>query len=200
MPPVVPDPRAIRAFETSEAFAEWLSTHHDVETELYLRVYKKGSGTANITYAEALDVALCWGWIDGIKKSYDAQSFLQRFTPRKPKSIWSQNNQAHVARLIAEQRMTPHGLAQVEAAKADGRWAAAYAPSSTMRIPDELRRAIEASPKASATFATLNKQNLYALAFRLANVKTEAGRAKRIAGFVAMLERGETTHPNGKTK
>ena len=200
MPPVVPDPRTIRAFETSEAFSDWLSTHHDVETELYLRIYKKGSGTPSITYAEALDVALCWGWIDGIKKSHDAQSFLQRFTPRKPKSIWSQNNQAHVARLIADGRMTPHGLAHVEAAKSDGRWQAAYAPASTMRVPDELLRAIEASPKAAATFATLNKQNLYALAFRLASVKTEAGRARRVASFVAMLERGETPHPNGKAK
>jgi uncharacterized protein YdeI (YjbR/CyaY-like superfamily) len=195
-----PDPSAIRAFRSADAFASWLATNHDKKTEVYLRTYQQGSGKPTVTYAEALDVALCWGWIDAIKKAYDDVSFLQRFTPRGPKSIWSQINREHVARLVAEGRMTKHGTAKVEAAKADGRWDAAYAGARTMSIPDDLRRAIEAVPAARATFRTLNKQNLYALAFRLANLKTAEGRTKKIAAFVDMLARGEMPHPNGKPR
>lgn len=200
MPKVEVDESAIHTFARAADFERWLKANHRKQTEIYLRIYKKGAGVPTITPAEALDIVLSYGWIDAIKKSYDAESYLQRYTPRTPKSIWSQVNREHVARLIAERRMTPHGLAQVEAAQADGRWEAAYAPPSKMTIPDELRAAIAANPRAEKTFATLSKQNLYALAFRIRNLKTEAGRQKRIANEVAMLARGETHHPNGKAK
>jgi uncharacterized protein YdeI (YjbR/CyaY-like superfamily) len=195
MAPIIPDPRKIRAFESERDFAAWLAAHHDRETEVYLRIYKKDSRVKTVTYAQALDVALCWGWIDGIRKAYDAQSFLQRFTPRRPKSLWSQINRKHVQRLIAAGRMTRPGLAQVEAAKADGRWKAAYAPGRTMKVPPDLLAAIEAEPRALATFRKLNRQNLFALGFRMARLKTPAGRARAIARFVQTLRRGETILP-----
>lgn len=195
MPPVIPDPKKIRPFRTAAAFERWLAQNHSKQDELWLRIYKKASGVRTVTAAEALDVALCWGWIDGIRKAFDEQSFLQRYTPRRPKSIWSQVNREHVARLTAAGRMTEHGQRQVDAAKADGRWDAAYAPvrsASADTVPDDLRAAIEASPKARKTFRTLNRQNLFALTFRTNNMKTRAGRARKVAELVAMLERGET--------
>jgi uncharacterized protein YdeI (YjbR/CyaY-like superfamily) len=195
MAAVIPNPESILAFADDRAFEKWLSVNHDKAPEVFLRIYKKGSNVASVTHKEALDVALCWGWIDAIRKSYDDQSFLQRFTPRGKKSIWSQINRDHVARLVAQKRMTPHGLRQVDAAKADGRWQAAYAAASTMTTPPALLAAIEASPKALALYKTLDKTNLFAMAFRLGNLKTPEGRAKRIAAFVAMLERGEALHP-----
>jgi len=148
-----------------------------------------------VTNAQAIDVALCWGWIDGIRKSFDERSFLQRFTPRRARSIWSQINREHVARLTAAGRMTAHGQRQVDAAIADGRWEAAYAPMRTAShatIPADLRAAIMASPRARKAFRTLNRLNLFALAFRTNNMKTPAGRAKKIAALVAMLEEGRT--------
>jgi uncharacterized protein YdeI (YjbR/CyaY-like superfamily) len=153
---------------------------------------------ATVTYPEALDVALCWGWIDGLKKSFDDQSFIQRFTPRRPRSVWSQVNREHVARLTAAGRMTEHGQRHVDAARADGRWDAAYAPirsATQASMPEDLRTAIEASPRARATFQTLGRMNLFALAFRTNTMKTPAGRARKIAALVAMLERGETIVP-----
>jgi uncharacterized protein YdeI (YjbR/CyaY-like superfamily) len=198
MPPVFVDPKRTKAFRNAAAFEKWLSAHHAEETELWLKIYQKASGIPTITYAEALDVALCWGWIDGLKKSFDELSFVQRFTPRGRKSLWSQVNREHIARLEAAGRMTEHGARHVEAAKADGRWAAAYAPirSATVEtIPEDLRDAIESRPKARKTFATLGKMNLFALTFRMNNMKTPAGRARKIAELVAMLERGETIVP-----
>lgn len=195
MAPVVPDPRTIRAFESERAFEAWLSENHATETELWLKIYKKASGRPTVTYAEALDVALCWGWIDGLKKSLDGESFLQRFTPRKGRSLWSQINREHVARLTAAGRMTEHGQRHVDAAKADGRWDAAYASASTMAMPADFEEAVARSPEARAFYATLDKANRYAIAFRLANLKTAEGRAKRIASFVEMLARGEALHP-----
>jgi uncharacterized protein YdeI (YjbR/CyaY-like superfamily) len=195
MAPIVPDPTRIKRFRTEAAFERWLSKNHDRETELWLRIFKKDSGVATVTAAQALDVALCFGWIDGVRKGWDEESFLQRYTPRRPKSIWSQVNRENVARLIRARRMTPHGLRQVDAAKADGRWDAAYAPirsASAASIPDDLRAAIDASPKALKTYRTLGKMNLFALAFRTNNMKTAAGRARKIADLVAMLERGQT--------
>jgi uncharacterized protein YdeI (YjbR/CyaY-like superfamily) len=197
VPSVRVDPRAIHVFESQAAFERWLSEHHASASEIYLRIYKKGSGQATVSHAEALDVALCWGWIDAIRKSYDQASFLQRFTPRRPKSIWSQINREHVARLTAAGRMTPHGQRQVEAAQADGRWAAAYAGQAKASLPDDLLRAISANARAQRTFASLNATNRFALGFRLGRIKGEAARTKRIAAFVAMLARGETFHPNG---
>ena len=198
MPPIIPNPKKIRTFRTEAAFENWLRRNHARETELWLRIYKKGSGVPTITNAEALDVALCWGWIDGIRKAFDERSFLQRYSPRRARSVWSQINREHVARLTAAGRMTPHGQRQVDAAKADGRWDAAYAPirSATKdTIPGDLRAAIEASPRARKTFRTLGRQNLFALAFRTNNMKTPAGRARKIAALVAMLARGETIVP-----
>jgi uncharacterized protein YdeI (YjbR/CyaY-like superfamily) len=198
MAPVIPDKKKIKSFSTEAAFERWLAAHHARETEIWLRIYKKDSGMATVTAAQALDVALCWGWIDGLRKSFDDESFLQRYSPRRPKSLWSQVNRDNVARLIKAGRMTPHGQRQVDAAKADGRWAAAYAPirtASEASVPADLRRSIEASPKALRMFQTLGKMNLFALRFRTNNMRTPEGRAKKIAQLVAMLERGETIIP-----
>lgn len=198
MPPIVPDPTKIRSFRSEAAFEKWLSTNHAKQTELWLRIYKKGSGVPTVTNVQAIDVALCWGWIDGVRKGMDEVSFLQRFSPRKPKSIWSQINRDNVARLCADGRMTPHGQRHVDAAKADGRWDAAYAPIRSLShdtIPDDLKRAIEANAKARATFRTLSRQNLFSIAFRTNNMKTPAGRTRKIAELVAMLARGETIVP-----
>jgi len=198
MPPIVPDPTKIKSFPSEAAFYKWLGLNHAKETELWLRIYKKGSGVTTVTNAQAIDVALCWGWIDGVRKGLDEQSFLQRFSPRKPKSIWSQINRDNVARLTATGRMTPHGQRHVDAAKTDGRWDAAYAPmrsASHQTVPSDLRRAIEANAKARAKFRTLGRQNLFAISFRTNNMKTPAGRARKIAEFVAMLARGETIVP-----
>jgi uncharacterized protein YdeI (YjbR/CyaY-like superfamily) len=196
--PVVPNPKKIRGFPSEAAFETWLRANHDRETEIWLKIHKKETGLRTVTYAQALQVALCWGWIDGIKKSLDERSFLQRFTPRRAKSIWSQVNRDHIARLTAAGRMTPHGQRHVDAAKADGRWDAAYAPirsASEATLPDDLRAAIQANARARKTFKTLGRQNLFALAFRTNNMKTPAGRAKKIAELVAMLARGETIVP-----
>ncbi len=200
MPPVVPNSEHIRTFKTASALEAWMRKHHATAPELWLRVYKKGSGVASVTIGEALDVALCWGWIDGIRKSYDAESYLQRYTPRRPKSLWSQVNREHVARLTAAGRMTPFGQQQVDAARADGRWDAAYAPIRSVTadsVPDDLRAAIAANEQAAHTFSTLNKQNLFALVFRVNAMKTAAGRARKITTLVDMLARGETISPQG---
>lgn len=195
---MTPDDDEMHVFATAAAFERWMRVNHARETEIWLRVYKTKSGVKSIAIGEALDIALCWGWIDGIRKSYDEQSYLQRYTPRRPRSLWSQVNRRHVARLTAAGRMTPQGQAQIDAAKADGRWAAAYAPmreASVDSSPDDLRAAIAANPRALATFTTLSKQNLFALAFRTNNMKTAAGRARKIVELVEMLARGETIVP-----
>jgi len=198
MPPVVVRPDRIQEFADQAAFAEWLAAHHATAEEVWIRMFKKGSGRATISQVEAIDVALCWGWIDAIRKSWDAESFVQRFCPRRAKSVWSRINRDNVERLVREGRMTEHGLVHVRAAQADGRWDAAYA--TTMDAPEDLLAAINASKKARAMYATLSAQNRFALTFRVLQLKTAAGRAKRIAEFVAMLERGETVYPQGKTK
>ena len=195
MPPVQPDPARIKPFRTAAAFARWLEANHAREPEIWVRIYKKATGKPTVTHAEALDAALCWGWIDGLRKGLDEESFLQRFTPRRRKSIWSQVNREHVARLVAEGRMRRPGQREVDAAKADGRWDAAYAPirnAGEASIPADLRAAIDRSPRARAAFGTLNRINLFALGFRVGNMKTVAGRARKIEELVKMLERGET--------
>ena len=195
---MIPDPTKIRAFRSQTAFETWMRRNHDRETEVWLKIHKKGSGLASVSVAAALDVALCWGWIDGIKKSFDEQSFLQRYTPRRKKSIWSQINKGHVARLTEAGRMTAHGQRQVDAAKADGRWDAAYAPmrsASPATVPADLRAAIDANPRARRTFEKLGRMNLFSLTFRTNNMKMPAGRAKKIAALVAMLARGESVVP-----
>jgi uncharacterized protein YdeI (YjbR/CyaY-like superfamily) len=195
---LVPDAKRIRSFRNVKAFETWMAANHDRETELWVRIFKTRSGVATLSAADALDVALCWGWIDGIRKSLDESSYLQRYTPRRRKSTWSQINREHIARLEAAGRMTVHGQREVDAAKADGRWDAAYAPmreTTVATIPADLRAAIEASPRARRTFSTLGKMNLFALAFRTNNMKTAAGRARKIAALVSMLARGETIVP-----
>lgn len=191
MAPVKVDPGRVLSFETQAGFADWLAAHHADAPELWIKMHKKASGLPTISWAEAVDAALCWGWIDGIRKGFDDKSFLQRFTPRGPKSVWSQINVANVERLVAEGRMTAHGLAHVEAAKADGRWGKAYRVSGSA-LPDDLLAAIAAEPKAQATLDALGAQDRFALAFRVGNLKTPAGRARKIAEFVAMLKRGES--------
>jgi uncharacterized protein YdeI (YjbR/CyaY-like superfamily) len=198
MAQVIPDPNKIRSFRSAAEFEKWLSKQHDREHEVWLRVFKKDSGKPTVSCAEALDVVLCWGWIDGIRKAYDEISFLQRYSPRKPKSIWSDINRDNIARLVAAGRMTPHGQKHVDAAKADGRWDAAYAPISSASpetIPKDLRAAIDANARARKTFELLNRQNLFSLTFRTNNMKTPAGRARKIEALVAMLARGETVVP-----
>ena len=186
--------------ETTELSRKQVASVFDALTDFVKAelTNKKGSGVPSITIAEALDVVLCWGWIDGLRKAFDERSYLQRYTPRRAKSLWSQINRDHVARLTKAGRMTPHGQRQVDAAKADGRWNAAYAPMRGAlddNFPIDLRQAIDASPRARKTFQSLGRQNLYALAFRTANMKTPAGRARKIAALVEMLERGERPHP-----
>src|SRR3954470_6160261 len=162
MATVVPNPSRIKAFRSEAAFESWLRRNRNREPEIWLKIYKKASGVPTITLAQALDVALCWGWIDGIRKGLDDEAFLQRYTPRTARSTWSQINQSHVARLTDAGRMTPHGQRPIDAAKADGRWAAAYAPirSATRdSIPADLRRAIDANAAARRTFQTLGRMN-----------------------------------------
>jgi uncharacterized protein YdeI (YjbR/CyaY-like superfamily) len=203
MPSVTPHPARIKSFRTEAAFERWLSANHTSAVEVWIRIYKKGSGVPTITAAQALDVALCWGWIDAIRKGLDEESFLQRYTPRRAKSAWSQVNREHVKRLTAAGRMTSHGQRTVDAAKADGRWDAAYAPmreASVDTLPDDLRAAIEASPRAVKTFKTLGRQNLFALGYRTNKMKTTQGRARKVAELVAMLARGETIVPERRRR
>jgi uncharacterized protein YdeI (YjbR/CyaY-like superfamily) len=198
MASVDPKPALIKTFRTEAAFESWMRQNHARAREVWLRIYKKASAVPSITITEALDVALCWGWIDGQRRAFDDRSYLQRYTPRRSKSIWSQINREHVARLAKAGRMTPHGQRQVDAAKADGRWNSAYAPMRSAlddNFPDDLRKAIEASPRARTTFESLSRQNLYALAFRTTNMKTPAGRTRKIAALVEMLERGDVPYP-----
>ena len=158
-------------------------------------IHKVGSGLKSINGKEAIEVALCWGWIDAIRKGFDDISFLQRYTPRSKKSIWSQINVDSVSRLISEGRMTEHGLKTIDAAKADGRWSRAYKSGKDLKIPDDLQQAIDAEPEASKMLSILSEQNRFALAIRMHHLKTAAGRKKRIAAFVEMLKCGETIYP-----
>jgi uncharacterized protein YdeI (YjbR/CyaY-like superfamily) len=198
MAPVKVDPDKVHEFADPASFHAWLGKHHATESEVWIKVHKVASGLKSITPKEAIDVVLCFGWIDAVRKGLDDKSFLQRYTPRGRKSIWSLINIDNVARLVEEGRMTEHGLKQVEAAKADGRWARAYGSGKEMKIPEDLQAAIDAEPAAKEMLAKLSAQNRFALAFRTHNMKTEAGRKKKIETFVAMLKRGETIHPQGR--
>jgi len=198
MAPVTIDPAKVRAFKDATSFYKWLARHHDKDDEIWIKIHKVDSGLKSITPKEAIDVVLCWGWIDGLRKGFDEQSFLQRYSPRGKKSVWSQINVDNVARLVKEGRMTEHGLKHVEAAKADGRLDRAYKSGRDLKIPADLQAAIDAEPRAKAMLAKLSEQNRFALAFRTHNMKTEAGRKKKIETFVAMLKRGETIHPQRK--
>jgi uncharacterized protein YdeI (YjbR/CyaY-like superfamily) len=198
MPPHIVKQDRIKPFPTEAAFEEWLAAHHATEKEVWIRIYKTGCGVPTITPVQATDVALCWGWVDGVRKSLDEKSFLQRYTPRRPMSAWSQINRDSVARLMSEGRMTPHGLRHVDRAIADGLLDAAAAPrrnASETVIPADLRAAIEADRRARETFKRLSHPNLLELAARTNGVRTPSARAKKIAELVALLAAGGTLVP-----
>ena len=187
------DELPIKPFKTAEAFEKWLMANVDA-AGIWLKIAKKDSGIATVTYAEALEVALCHGWIDGQKKGFDQEFFLQRFTPRRPRSLWSKINIGHVERLISAGRMQDRGLCEVEAAKADGRWDAAYHSSSAMEVPAELATALKKNRKAQAFFDALDKTNRYAFCWRVHTAKKPETRVARAEKFVEMLARGEKIH------
>lgn len=193
--PSIPDDRPILAFETAQAWEVWLMKNGATSPGIYIKVGKKDSGILSVTYAEALEVALCHGWIDAIKKGFDASYFLQKFVPRTARSIWSEINKKKVQQLIKAKLMRPAGLAAVKAAQANGQWDKAYAPARTITVPPELEAALKKNKKAAAFFKTLNGSNRYAILHRLHTAKKEETRAKRLALFMGMLERGETIHP-----
>jgi uncharacterized protein YdeI (YjbR/CyaY-like superfamily) len=186
--PIVP-------FESPAAWEAWLEEHHAASEGLWLKISKKDSGIESVSYAEALDVALCYGWIDGQKGRFDEKFWLQRFTPRRPRSKWSKVNREKVAGLIKSGRMKPAGLREVEKAKSDGRWDAAYEAQSKATVPDDLRLALDANPKAAGFFETLNRANRYAILYRVGEAKRPQTRARRIEKFVAMLAEGEKIYP-----
>ena len=190
-----PSDYPILLFADGAAFREWLSAHHDSSPGLWLRIAKAASPLRSVTYANALDLALCFGWIDGQKRSSDADFFLQKFTPRQTRSPWSKRNREHVERLLNAKQMHAAGLAAVEAAKADGRWERAYDSPRSMTVPEDLQVALAEYPEASAFFDALNGTNRYAMLYRIQTAVKPETRARRIAQFVAMLQRKETLHP-----
>jgi uncharacterized protein YdeI (YjbR/CyaY-like superfamily) len=189
------DDLPILAFETPQQWEAWLSEHYADTTGLWLKFAKKATGIPSVSYAEAVESALCYGWIDGQKNSFDEQFWLQKFTPRRPKSIWSKVNCEKATALIAAGRMQAEGLRQVELAKADGRWDQAYDGQSKMTVPDDLQRELEKHPDALAFFESLNNTNRYAIMFRVQTARKAETRAARIEKFIGMLTRGEKIYP-----
>jgi uncharacterized protein YdeI (YjbR/CyaY-like superfamily) len=190
----VNDPMPRETFATSVAWHDWLDRHHSVSSGVWLCFAKQASGIASVNHAEALEAALCYGWIDGQTKRLDEHHWLQKFIPRKPNSIWSRINRQKALDLIGHGHMQPAGHAAIERAKANGRWEAAYEGQSKATIPPDLQAALDDSPKAASFFKTLSSQNRYAILFRLQTAKKPETRASRLAKFVAMLKRGETLH------
>jgi uncharacterized protein YdeI (YjbR/CyaY-like superfamily) len=185
------DGRPIHAFVSAEAFEDWLEREHATSDGIWVKFAKKGSGVASVTYPEALEVALCYGWIDSKVNSLDERFYLQTFTPRRAKSKWSRVNRDKVAELTKQGKMRPAGFAEVERAKADGLWEAAYAPPVDAEVPADLQAALDASPKAAEFFATLNRSNRYAILYQLEDAKKPETRTRRLEKFMSMLERGE---------
>lgn len=185
---------AIMSFADQAELEQWLMKQPRDTKGVWIKFAKKGSGAASVTKSEAIDSALCHGWIDGQLDTYDANSWLIRFTPRKPRSKWSENNRTRALELISEGRMQAAGQAEIDQAKADGRWQVAYASASKANVPSDLQIALDANPKAAAFFATLTGANRYAVLYRIRAVKKSETRARKIEQFVAMLERGETLH------
>ncbi len=183
------------SFETQQDWEAWLEERHADTPGIWLKIAKKEVGVSSVTYAEAIEIALCFGWIDGQKATSDAGFWLQRFTPRRPKSIWSRVNRDKATVLIAEGRMRPAGLEQVERAKSDGRWEAAYQSQRAMAFPEDFQRALDANPSARDFFATLNSGNRYAILFRIETAKKAETRAARIEKFIGMLANREMVHP-----
>ncbi|MBK8341576.1 MAG: YdeI/OmpD-associated family protein [Flavobacteriales bacterium] len=189
------DDAEVHVFDNAGALHNWLKKHHAKSTGIWLRIGKKNSGLITVTYDEAVETALCHGWIDAIRKAYDAVSFVQRFTPRKPRSIWSQVNRERVLALIEAGAMLPAGLAAIEIAKTNGEWDRAYSPASTMTEPKDLLAALRKSPRAKAFYKTLTAQNRFAILHRLEKTAKPEKRAERLVRFVEMLERKEVLHP-----
>jgi uncharacterized protein YdeI (YjbR/CyaY-like superfamily) len=184
----------ILEFADRDAWARWLEVEHGTSPGVWLKIAKKASGIATVTHADALEEALCYGWIDGQGSPHDVTFYLQRFTPRRRRSKWSQNNRDKAAKLIEQGRMRPAGLAEVEAARQDGRWEAAYPPQSSQAIPEDFQRALDENPAAREFFATLRGTRRYSFIYRLADAKRPETRARRIREFVAMLAEGRTHH------
>lgn len=190
-----PSAEPVLGFASADAWSEWLAAHHATSAGVLLEIGKKAGAKKRLSYAEALDAALAWGWIDSHKRRLDDDAWLQRFSPRKPRSAWSKINREKAEALIASGAMKPPGLVEVERAKADGRWAKAYDSSRTSTVPDDLAAALAASPTAAAFFATLDSANRYAILYRVQTAGRAETRTRRIATFVAMLEKHETLHP-----
>ncbi|HEU0019596.1 MAG TPA: YdeI/OmpD-associated family protein [Thermoleophilaceae bacterium] len=188
------DDLPILPFPSQAAWETWLEENHSDAQGLWLKIAKKASGIETVTYVEALEIALCFGWIDGQRGRFDDEWFVQRFTPRRARSRWSQINRDKVERLIADGRMRPAGLREVERAKEDGRWEAAYASQSKIEVPDDLQRALDANSAAKEFFGTLDSANRYAVLYRIHDAKRATTRSRRIEQFVAMLARGEKIH------
>ena len=186
-----PKEQPTKSFTTRQKWREWLERNHSKSTGIFLRIFKKDSGKKTVTHLEALDEALCFGWIDGVRKSYDDGSFLQKFTPRQKRSIWSKRNQENVARLITEQRMTDAGIAEVERAQNDGRWARAYDSPKDMKVPSDFLKELKKNKAAYKFFKELTKVNHFAIAFRLHNAKRPETRERRMKDFLERLGNGE---------
>lgn len=187
----MPNDYPIIECKTQEEFAKWLAKNHTTVPGVWIRMFKKATAIPTVTHDQALDEALCYGWIDGQVKSYDEKSWIQKFTPRRPRSTWSKRNIEHIERLTKLGKMQPEGLAEVEKAKADGRWAAAYDSPSTMTIPEDFLKALTNNKKAKETFETLNKSNTYAIAWRIQTAKKPETKERRIKTIIEMLEKGE---------
>lgn len=190
-----PDPLPVMTFESTDAWDTWLAAHHTDSPGLWLKIAKKGAAGRTVSYSDALDVALCHGWIDGQKGRHDDEYWLQRFTPRKPGGNWSKINTERAAALIASGRMRPAGLREVERARADGRWEQAYESQSRVTVPEDLARALAANERARAFFATLDSANRYAILYRIGTAKKPETRAKRIDTLVTMLSEHKKIHP-----
>jgi uncharacterized protein YdeI (YjbR/CyaY-like superfamily) len=182
------------AFKSPADFRKWLTVNHDTVDGIWLRIFKKASGKKTVNYDEALDEALCFGWIDGLKKTYDELSFIQRFTPRRARSGWSKRNTVHVERLTKAGLMMPAGIKAVEAAKADGRWLAAYESPRDAEPPEDFLKALSRDKKAKVFFESLNKANLYAIVYRLKTAKKPETRERRMQNILVMMSRGEKFH------
>jgi uncharacterized protein YdeI (YjbR/CyaY-like superfamily) len=193
-----PKEMPVISFESKKKWAQWLAKQHDKSAGLWLKLAKKDSGISSVTYEEALDVALCFGWIDGQKKGFDDKYWLQKFTPRGAKSIWSRINTEKAERLIASGEMKPAGLKAIETAKQDGRWDAAYASQKNISIPEDFQAALDKNKKAKAFFATLKSAERYSFLFRIETAKKAETRARRIQQFVEMLENGGKIHEFNK--
>lgn len=193
-----PDGLEVHSFPDEPAFADWLGRGHAEKPGIWLLIAKKASGVKSITYSEALDVALCFGWIDGQRRAHDETYFLQRFTPRRARSQWSEINQEKVRALIEAGRMQPAGQTEIDRAKKDGRWEAAYKGARTIEVPEDLQKELDSDPKAAAAFAALTSQNRFSFLYRVGEAKRPETRARRIATIMDMLRKGETHYPQNR--